>query len=238
MQYVGSKRRISKEIVPIIQSCITKETSLYLEPFVGGANVIDKIQCRKKIGCDVHKQLISLLKQAQNDVSVFPESISEEEYINVKNNKEQYPDWYVGLVGFTATFGNKYFGGFARNKKGTDYSRTAINTIKKQSKLLKEIDFYNTSFLGIDPQKISNAVIYCDPPYRGTTKYKTDPFPYEDFYAWCKELSKNNIVLISEYNMPEEFTCIWEKGINMSMGSGINKSETYRVERLFTYNNK
>ena len=62
MQYVGSKRRISKEIVPIIQSCITKETSLYIEPFVGGANVIDKIQCKKKIGCDVHKQLIALLK--------------------------------------------------------------------------------------------------------------------------------------------------------------------------------
>lgn len=55
MWYVGSKNKLSKDLVPIIQSYITSDTKGYLEPFVGGGNVIDKIQCNNKIGCDIHK---------------------------------------------------------------------------------------------------------------------------------------------------------------------------------------
>ena len=46
MKYQGSKSRIAKYIVPIIQKCIDdNEIIKYIEPFVGGANVIDKIAC-------------------------------------------------------------------------------------------------------------------------------------------------------------------------------------------------
>lgn len=51
MKYVGSKNRISKELAPIIQSYITEDTKGYLEPFVGGANMIDKINHYNRIGC-------------------------------------------------------------------------------------------------------------------------------------------------------------------------------------------
>lgn len=118
MQYVGSKNRISKEVAPIIQSYITKDTKGYLEPFVGGANMIDKIQCNNKIGCDIHEELIELLNYAQHNE--LPETVSEDTYKKVKNNKDKYEKWYVGLVGFCASFGAKYFGGYARryNKDG------------------------------------------------------------------------------------------------------------------------
>ena len=43
MEYVGSKNRIASELAPIIQSFITENTKGYFEPFVGGANMIDKI---------------------------------------------------------------------------------------------------------------------------------------------------------------------------------------------------
>ena len=59
MQYVGSKNRISKELAPIIQSYINDETVAYIEPFVGGANMIDKIKHHNKIGSDLHKELIA-----------------------------------------------------------------------------------------------------------------------------------------------------------------------------------
>ena len=44
MRYMGSKNRLSKELVPIINSYITTGTKGYIEPFVGGANIIDKIK--------------------------------------------------------------------------------------------------------------------------------------------------------------------------------------------------
>ena len=65
MEYIGSKNRLSKELAPIIQSYITEETKGYLEPFVGGANMIDKIKCNKRIGCDIHEELIALLQYSQ-----------------------------------------------------------------------------------------------------------------------------------------------------------------------------
>lgn len=232
MQYMGSKNRISKELVPIIQNYITENTVGYIEPFVGGANMIDKIKCKNKIGCDIHKELIALLKYSQENE--LPETISEEEYNQVKNNKEDYPDWYVGLVGFCGSFGAKYFGGYARGKKDDrDRPNEAIKNIKKQSNNLKDIDFICQDFREI--KNIKGYVIYCDPPYRGTTKYKTEEFPYDEFYNWCREMSKDNVVLISEYNMPEDFKCIWQKDnkINFDSNRVANDKSNNRIEKLY-----
>ena len=214
---------------------------MYIEPFVGGANMIDKIQCNKKIGSDLHKQLIELLKYARDYSELIPEVILEDTYKEVKDNKNKYEDWYVGLVGFTAGFGAKYFGGYARNSKNDttgDKSATAIRTLKKQAPNLKGIEFYNCSFLDLPKDKINNCVIYCDPPYRNTTKYKTEEFPYEEFYQWCRDMSKNNTVLISEYNMPDDFTCIWEKETKclISANKKNNDNKNKRIEKLYIYN--
>ena len=236
MKYLGSKNRISKYIVPIIQSYITKDTKGYIEPFVGGANVIDKIDCDNKIGRDIHPQLIALLSHVAETTEDIPLEITEEEYNKVKNNKELYDDWYVGLVGFCATYSARYFEGYARSKKkdGTprNMSNEAIRNLLKQSPNLKDIKFECGDFREVN--NISGYVIYCDPPYRGTTKYATKEFPYDEFYDWCREMSKDNIVLISEYNMPDDFKCIWQKERKVLQKSDRVTGEK-AVEKLFTY---
>lgn len=172
----------------------------------------------------------------------LPEIIGENTYIEVKNNKEKYDDWYVGLVGFCATFGAKYFGGYARGFKADGvtpriHSNEAIRNLIKQAPNLKNIKLKNCSFLDLSKDKIKGYVIYCDIPYRGTTKYKTEKFPYEEFYKWAKEMSVHNTVLISEYNMPEEFECIWKKETKANFDSNrkSNDEKNVRVEKLFIY---
>ena len=238
---MGSKNRLSKDIVPIIQSYIDGGGVCkgYLEPFVGGANIIDKIKCNNKYGSDINKYLIALLDHISKDISDVPMKISEEEYQKVKNNKNNYEDWYVGLVGFCATFGAKFFGGYGREKdknnkdKLKSISTERINNLIKQSPNLNNIHFKCCSFKELN--HVKNYVIYCDPPYKGTTKYATKIFPYEEFYDWCREMSKNNVVLISEYNMPDDFKCIWSKetitSLNNNRKSDDNKN--IRVEKLF-----
>ena len=49
------------------------------------------------------------------------------------------------------------------------------------------------------------AVVYCDPPYKGTTKYLGD-FDHEAFYHWA--LTRDYPVFISEYAMPDDFAPI------------------------------
>jgi len=235
MQYMGSKNRLSKELAPIIQSYINEDTKGYLESFVGGANMIDKIIHHNKIGLDINKYLIALLRYSQQNE--LPITISEEEHKNVRNNKDDYDDWYVGLVGFCGSFGAKWFEGFARGNDLRNRPKEAINNIKKQSKSknFKDIKFRCMNFLDIPKDKIKDYVIYCDPPYKNTTKYKGNGFPYEEFYKWCIEMAKDNIVLISEYTMPDDkFKCIWQKEHFTSMGSGVNKNNNRKkIEKLF-----
>ena len=238
MKYMGSKNRLSKELVRIINSYITEDTKGYIEPFIGGANIIDKIDYDNKIGRDIHPQLIALLSHVAETTEDIPLEITEEEYNKVKNNKESYDDWYVGLVGFCATYSAKYFGGYARSKKkdGTprNMSNEAIRNLLKQSPNLKDIKFECGDFREID--NISGYIIYCDPPYKGSTGYSdTNKFPYEEFYDWCREMSKNNVVLISEYWMPDDFECIWEKEskVNFDSNRNPNDDKNKRIEKLF-----
>ena len=243
MRYIGSKNKLSKDLAPIIQSYITEDTKGYLEPFVGGANMIDKIKCEKKIGCDIHKQLIELLNYARSNKHKLPDRILEDEYNKVKNNKDQYDDWYVGLVGFCASFGAKYYGGYARDSKSDNsgkWSAGAIRNLKKQCEYIKDVKFIHMAFQDIPKDKIKGYVIYCDPPYKGTTKYKTEEFPYKEFYQWVKDMSVHNRVLISEYDMPDEFDCIWQKEHKTLLDSNksSNDSSNIRVEKLYTYNIK
>lgn len=225
--------------MPIIQKAIDENSvTTYYEPFVGGANMIDKIKCNKRIGNDIHKELIAMWKQLQKGWAP-PNHIDESEYISVRDNKEKYPDYYVGYVGFHSTFGAKYFGGYARGFKadGTtprDESNEAYrNTIKQLPNLL-DVDFRCDDYKNIN---ISNAVIYCDPPYAGTTKYSTGNFDYDEFWEWCRQMSKNNIVFISEYNAPDDFKCVWSKEhlANFDCNRGDDISKKVRVEKLFTY---
>ena len=68
MIYMGSKNRLAKDIVPILQDCIDKNSvTTYIEPFVGGANIIDKIKCENKYGYDRSDTLIALLALAAED---------------------------------------------------------------------------------------------------------------------------------------------------------------------------
>lgn len=235
MKYVGSKNRLSKQLAPLIQEYITDKTTMYIEPFVGGANMIDKIKCPIKIGTDVHEKLIALLTHIQDDDNVInlPDTITEDEYISVRDNKDDYPDWYVGLVGFGATFGAKYFGGFARDKTGKrDVPNESIRNIINQAPNLKGIKFGVGSYKDYDPKTIAGAVIYCDPPYKSTLGYR-DAFSHEEFYAWCILMAENNTVLISEYDMPEDmFEELWSKDVTMGRTSAKSVDRS-RTEKLY-----
>lgn len=238
MKYVGSKNRLSKQIAPIIQSYIDNMPDCrgYLEPFVGGANMIDKIRCYRKCGSDTHPYLIALLKHVQQTTDDLPDTITEDEYNAVKINPSNYSDWYVGLVGFCASYNGKWFGGYAngvKTKIGTvrNYTDEAIRNIKKQAPNLKGIQFFCNDYAEVKPSEIKRYVIYCDPPYRDTTKYATGGFDYDRFYAWCKEMAKTNIVLISEYWMPEDgFECIWEGKLKCTLDKA---SRTDKTEKLY-----
>ena len=241
MQYVGSKNRLSKELKAIIQPYINDNCKGYIEPFVGGANMIDKIKCSNKIGYDNNLYLIALLNHVKTSTDDIPEDITREHYYDVKNNQSNYDEWYVGLIGFCGSFSAKFWGGYATNGNNPKYKKTkfneARNNIIKQSVNLKDIKFECKDYKDLD--NLSGYVIYCDPPYKNKLGYHSK-FNHDEFYEWLRKMSVSNIVLISEYEMPDDFECIWKKDVICQVSSQ-NKlkanNSNKRCEKLFMYKN-
>lgn len=235
MKYMGSKARIAKHILPIILKD-RKEGQWYVEPFVGGANTIDKVD-GNRIGADSNKAVIDALAFIRDHVTPKDNSeYSEDDYMRDAEDARRGGE--LSLVASYAmiafSFGAKWIGGWSRgkNSKGEqrDYVAEQHRASEKQKPLLQSVSLISCSYsdLDIPPQ----SIVYCDPPYAGTTKYKDD-FDHGKFWQWCRDKSKEgHQVFISEYNAPDDFECIWSKEIQ----SGLNTNSTKKgVEKLFIY---
>ena len=98
---------------------------------------------------------------------------------------------------------------------------SSLTTFKKQIP-----NIINTNFTSIDYKKIqflSNSFIYLDPPYKNTTGYTVE-INYGEYYKWVLEISKNNFVIASEYNMPNNFTCFYKIPVKQSLAANNNKN--------------
>lgn len=77
--------------------------------------------------------------------------------------------------------------------------------------------------VGITP----NSTVYCDIPYIEKGGYNVG-FNHDEFYEWA--LSRPFDVYISEYSMPDGFTCIGEKTRQMSFSK---KGSRNTIEKIF-----
>jgi len=230
---MGSKARISKEILPIILKD-RKQDQWYVEPFVGGANLIDKVN-GKRIGADVNFYLIDALKLIRDCPESLPKNNTEFTEQDYKLIKKDPGNILFGYAGFALSYGGKWFGGWGRDKQGErDYVAEAYRNAIRQSPKLQDVIFTCTSYY--DLMIPENSIIYCDPPYQGTTKYTKNetPFDHEIFWAWCRNKTKQgHKVFISEYNAPDDFKCIWEKEIVSSLTKDTGSKKG--IEKLFIY---
>ena len=232
MKYMGSKARHAKELLPIILANRT-EGQWYVEPFVGGANMIDKVE-GNRIGADCNEYLISFLSALQKGYKP-PENMNLQMYEDIRDNKHKYDMATVGCVGFCFTYAAKWFGGFIGNSKdvvcvGRDRMGESYRSVEKAR---KQVDGVNLLVCKYDELAIPyNSIIYCDPPYKDTTKYK-DSFDHEPFYEWCRQKHKEgHQIFVSEYKMPDDFICVWSKEVNNSLTKDTGSKKG--VEKLFT----
>lgn len=233
MKYMGSKSRIAKHILPIMLKYKTPEMT-WVEPFVGGANMIDKVE-GNRIGNDNQEYVIALYKALQNGY-VPPKEVSSDFFFEVKNNKENYSKELVGYLGTQLTFGCEWWGSFRRDNTGKrKYDLEAYNNVMKQQPNLKGIEFVYGDYRDLEiPPK---SLIYCDPPYRGVRKYVGNvKFDSDVFWEICRNWSKQgHVVFISEYEAPKDFACVWSKEISASANNSIKKGQGLKAtERLFT----
>jgi len=230
MKYMGSKNRIAKYILPIMLKDRGNKT--WVEPFVGGANMIDKVD-GTRIGSDFNPYVIQALVSIRDFLNKIPKDnteFTETMYKKLRDNNYRFK----GYVGFTASYSGKWLGGWARNNtkslKQRDYIAESYRNAVRQSPLLQSVRFIES---GYDKLSIpNNSIIYCDPPYENTTKYKAGDFNHNSFWKWCRQKTKEgHTVFVSEYNAPPGFQCVWQKEIVSSLTKNTGSKRS--IEKLF-----
>ena len=232
MQYLGGKSRIAKQIGAYLNKVIEDNNiERYIEPFCGACWITKEIEAPIRVACDVHPDLIMMWKELQNGWEP-PSIISEELYRELKTAKSSA---LRAFAGFGCSFGGKFYGGYARDPKSDrNYASNTKNSIMKRAPQLKNVFYKNCSYLEI-PKDIKNRLIYCDPPYANTTGYACGTFDSVKFWQWCREMSPNNHVYISEYNAPTDFSIVLEIETRTDLGDKTGK-KIKRTEKLFKYN--
>lgn len=204
----------------------------------GGCNVIDKVVCDKKIASDNHKYLIAMFKNLDK-IYTLPEFITKEHYSEVRDcfNKglTTFPDWYIGAVGFLASYNGRFFdGGYAglvNTKAGTvrNYYDEAKRNLLEQIPRLQNIEFEHVDYAYYTD--FEDCLFYLDPPYKGTKQYGSSKgFDHDRFWSWVEHLSEKNVVLISEHEAPSAFECIWQQEVKRTID---NNKRVKAVEKLF-----
>ena len=234
MKYKGSKLRHRKQILEAITTKLTHldlSTYNYWEPFVGGGNMIGYVNSQRLFkqcyGTDIDPDVIAYLAAAEAGW-VPPEEISREMYETARANPEALYRPLAGYLAFSVSFGGMKWGSYAINKRGDDYVGQAWRRHQRDAQEWAGVKFENASFLDVAPE--ANTVIYCDPPYDGTSSYGA----YWDqgaYVEWVKGLSQP--VFMSAYvnPLPGLATEIWSKPVRVSLSANDNTKKT--VERLF-----
>jgi len=191
--------------------------------------MIDKVAgCR--IGADLDPNVIDALISIRDHVSDLPKSnreFTETDYRELGRSGEYR---HKGYAGFAFSYGGKWLGGWRRDKEGRrDYVAESYRNALVQSPRL-----WGTRLLSVDYRALEvppTSLIYCDPPYKDTTTYK-NPFDHEAFWRWCVDKARGgHTVLISEYDAPDNFECVWQKEIvsSLTKDTGSKRGK----ERLF-----
>ena len=245
----GGKTRIGLQIAKIIES-ISEEIEDddftikgYCEPFCGMLGVFQHIpdlfeDHKPKLkykAADVNESVIKMWKSAKDGWK--PKiSYTRKDYDRLKNQKN--PTAERGFVGHSYTYRGIEFGGYFNHTLSK--RRAHVNRVVNLGKFLKENDVVLKAQSYSKFSNLKNFIIYCDPPYQDSEQryYDLDgnkrSFDSKAFWNWCRKMSSNNIVIVSEYKAPSDFKKLYEK-TKVILGTGNNDVRSVRTERLFMY---
>lgn len=241
MVYLGSKAKIANWLIPILNQIILDyNITEYYEPFVGGANVIDKIKCEHRVGNDKNKPLIALLEVARDNFDMIPKNGNKEWFdraraIYTGKSDEKMEDYLIGAIGWLGGYSGKGLSGSYNGDSGNrHFYIERYNNLKAQVPNIQDVEF-----LCDDYQKLeipNGSLVYCDPPYQGTTGYGyawERAFDYDIYWNWVREKSKTCYVICSEEVFPNDFTIVAKQDKKRTVA--LTKKQD-KIEKLGVYN--
>jgi len=238
MHYLGGKYRLRKEIASILNA-VRKDNQIYWEPFVGSAWVTTEV-AKGPVFCSDANEYLIIMWNALLDGWIPPDNIGEDQYYYIKENPNESPA-LTAFAGFGCSWSGKWFGGYARDNTDRNYAENAKNSLLKKKKKLELLNpvFFTYDFLmPPHPFQRKECLIYCDPPYQGTTGYDAPLSDWSSKLFWehVRLLTEqNHTIITSEYTAPDDFCCIAKFKTKTDLRTVDGKEE--RIEKLFVHKN-
>lgn len=228
MRYMGGKSKIAKAVVELMLNKHPETTRVW-DAFCGGLSVAKAFaQAGKQVlASDENLALITTYKAAA--AGWDPPIVAEGLYRAARALPDTDP--LKALAGFACSFGGKWFGGFARGE-GRCFADEGRRALLDDVAHVK--DFARIDFLSLPAEAEPGLLIYCDPPYAGTTGYRQGSFDHEAFWQRCREWVAVGVpIFVSEYTAPEDFMEVWAR----EQFSTVSRDKSKRVmrERLFQH---
>jgi len=245
--YHGGKKRTGKDISATIYEIakkMKKGVEGYCEPFCGMLGVYQYIPSLLKqinpnmkfFAGDLNKSVILMWKESQKGW-IAPVSCTEEHFEELRWQKDLFSA-EKGFIGHQYSFGGQYFLGFVGKYGHNTEQPRASRIVKEFAEKVTDVKFKHCDYKQFS--NLTNCIIYCDPPYtKSTQKFqnftqrKGDVFNSDEFWKWCVNMSKNNLVFVSEYSIPDniEAQVVYEKKVAISGQLGVGKKKVN--EKLF-----
>ncbi len=239
MKYQGGKGRIAKRLMETMTT-LAPDATRYVEPFVGGAWVLDQAHASGQFAAihagDTMPDLM-LMYQAVAEGWEPPDDIPRDLYESLKKAP---PSPLRGVAGFGSAYGGNWFTGYCGNVlngKRTNAQLAAAHLVRRRPLLAQtnlRLQDYATWTELVDAQ----TVVYCDPPYAGTIGYQSrgrsaEPFDSAAFWAWCARMAteRGAHVFVSEYTSPDPAArVVWERTARQTISAGpVNQTVTDRL---------
>ena len=270
LPYVGSKKKVSKNIVEIIKQNFGADKTVY-DVFGGGGAITAELMINgiDVVYNDLDKTITDMFNRvlSQDREWIKTLIVSRDEFLTIRSKENKTVDDELKLL--VNSFGNNrkdYL--YAKDISDIKYN-LAVDIIKKDNVFsgYKQTETYK-SFLKNNHEQleqleqlerlqqlaslqqlerlpktinkdykyfsnVKNSILYLDPPYENT---ETGPYKsqidYQEFYDWAYEMSKNNVVLLSSYEVSGDgFECVYEfKNARSSFSGGMTGK---RTEKLF-----
>ena len=147
MRYVGSKRRIAKDLFSVMTKYYQSKNPCFVDAFCGGCNMIEIVPNDwKRIANDKNEALIHMFVALTSGCKDFhfPNKISENFYKKVKQSwlngdVDKFPLYLQGFVGGVAGFRGIFFDSYSKPYKRKCSERYEFPIDERIRGLMKQI---------------------------------------------------------------------------------------------------
>ena len=260
LPYVGSKKKISKKIVEIIKQNFGTDKTVY-DVFGGGGAITADLD---KTITDMFNRVLSQDREWIKTLIISREefmvirdkdnkTVDDELKLLVNSFGNNRKDYLYGKELSDIKYNlavdilekEDVFSGY---KKTETYQKSSYKKIDKNDRLqqlqrLEQLERLQQLNMNIEKttedyhyfSDINDSVLYLDPPYENSDNGSyTSQINYQAFYDWVVKMSKNNIVMLSSYEVSDDrFECVYN--FDTAKSTFQIKNNGQRTEKLFMF---